>query len=339
MATADYGFEQERILNIQLSQNSYKKTATALSSIAGIERVSGTSGMFGYSGGDLRFIKREKISDSLNAAYFSVTPSFIKNMGIQLISGENLPNAVSEKGTGFVIINEEATRGLKFKDPIEATGKFIWLNDSTKYIVAGVVKDFHYANFIRPIQPLLLVNQPGEFRTLNLKVAKGAEQNIIPSLQKEWKKLYPNQPFEASWFDKQLYNQNLHTDDLMFIGVLTAMALSIACLGLLGMVIYTTKNRAKEVGIRRVMGANVSQVIITISREFIGLLLLSVFIGLPIGFFAGQQFLQQYTYRIPVSFGILAGSASALLFLGGLTIGWQVYRTALANPVKSLRTE
>ncbi|MBA2761862.1 MAG: FtsX-like permease family protein [Segetibacter sp.] len=339
MATADYGFERERILNIQLPQNVYEKTATALSSAPGVEEVSGTSDMFGFSGGDVRFIKMEKVSDSLNAAYFSVSPSFIKNMGIQLIAGENLPAATSEKGALFVVINEEACRRLKFNDPSDAIGKFIWLNDSTNYIVSGVINNFHYASFLRSIQPLLLANQPHEFRTLNLKVAKGAEQNIIPSLERTWKQLYPNQPFKADWFDKQLYDQHLHKDDLMFIGLLTTMALSIACLGLLGMVIYTTKNRAKEVGIRRVMGAKVMQVIVTISREFIGLLLLSVCIGLPIGFYAGQQFLQQYAYRVPVSFGIMAGSAAALLFLGGLTIGWQTYRTALTNPVKSLRTE
>jgi putative ABC transport system permease protein len=339
MATADYGFDREGILNIELPANSYEKTATALSSVPGIEGVSGTSNLLGFFGGDGRFMKREKVSDSLLSAYFSVTPSFITNMGIQLIAGENLPQASSEKGAHFVLINEEACRELKFKRTFDATGKLIWLNDSTKYIVAGVVKDFHYASFLHPIQPLLLANQPDEFRTMNLKVAKRAEQSIIPVLERTWKKLYPNLPFKADWFDKQLYDQHLHKDDLVFIGLLTFMALSIACLGLLGMVIYTTKNRAKEVGIRKVVGANISQVIVTISKEFAGLLLLSVCIGLPIGVFVGEQFLQQYAYRIPVGFGILAGSAAALLFLGGLTIGWQTYRTALANPVKSLRIE
>ena len=166
-----------------------------------------------------------------------------------------------------------------------------------------------------------------------------AEGTIIPTLEKAWKKLYPNQPFKANWFDKQLYDQHLHKDDLVFIGLLTFMALSIACLGLLGMVIYTTKNREKEVGIRRVMGAKVVQVIATISKEFVTLLLISVCIGLPIGFIVGKQFLQQYAYRIPVNFWLLAASAAGLLLLGALTIGWQTYRTALTNPAKSLRTE
>lgn len=121
--------------------------------------------------------------------------------------------------------------------------------------------------------------------------------------------------------------------------MLTAMALLIACLGLLGMVIYTTRNRAKEVSIRRVMGAKVGQVMLTISKEFISLLLIAVCIGLPVGFVTGSKFLQQYAYRIPVSLGMMAACALLLLLIGSITIGWQVYRTALANPVKSLRTE
>jgi putative ABC transport system permease protein len=339
MATADYGFKRERILNTELPGQSYKTAATALSSISGIEQVSGTSDLFGFSAGDVRFIKREKVSDSLIATYFSVTSSFINNMGLQLVAGENLPVATSETEGHFVLLNEEACRQLQFKNPFDATGKFIWLNDSAKYIVSGVVKDFHYASFLRPIQPLLLASKPDELKILNLKVAKGAEQTIISSLEKTWKKLYPHQPFKVHWFDQQLYDQHLHKDDLMFIGLLTIMALSIACLGLLGMVIYTTKNRAKEVSIRRVLGAKVGQLMVEISKEFIGLLLLAVCVGLPVGFLLGKQFLRQYAYRIPVSFEIMAISAAGLLFLGGLTIGWQVYRTALTNPVKSLRTE
>jgi len=339
MATADYGFQREGILNIQLPQNTYEKVAAAFSTVPGVESVSGASEMFGFSGGNTRFIKRERVSDSITSSYFSVTPSLINNMKLQLVAGENLPPSSSDKKTHFVVVNEEACRELQFKDPSSAVGNNIWINDSTKYIIAGVVKDFHYASFLRSIQPLLLANQPGEFQILNLKVAKGAEQNIIPSLETAWKKLYPHQTFQGNWYDKELYDQHLHKDDLMFLGLLTVMALSIACLGLLGMVIYTTKTREKEVSIRRVMGANAWQVIIEMSKGFAALLLIAICIGLPIGFITGNQFLQQYAYRVSVNFGIMAGSAVTLFLLGSLTIGWQTYRTAVANPAKSLRME
>ena len=251
------------------------------------------------------------------------------------MSGENFTPGI----TNEVLLNEEACRVLQFKTPEAATGHFIWVNDSTQYRIAGVVKDFHYASFKRSIQPLLLINQPNEATTMQLKVSKGAETNILSMLQKTWKQLYPQQPFEGVWFDRELNDQHLHKDDLLFTGLLTLMAISIACLGLLGMVIYTAQNRAKEVAIRKVMGANVAQLIIIVAKEFMTLLLIALCIGLPVGFLAGNQFLQQYAYRIPVGVGILGSSALLLLLLGASTIGWQTFRTAAANPVKSLRTE
>jgi putative ABC transport system permease protein len=117
------------------------------------------------------------------------------------------------------------------------------------------------------------------------------------------------------------------------------MAVTIACLGLLGMVIYTTKNRCKEISIRRVLGAAVGEVMIEVSKEFLFLLMWSVLIGLPVGFFVARQFLQQYAYRIPVDIVILSSCAGSLLVLGSLTIAWHTYRAALSNPAARLRSE
>ena len=339
MATADYGFNREQILNIPLQPAQYERTAAAYASIAGVEMVSATSGLFGFFGGDNRFIRQEKESDSLTASYFSVTPSYVHAMGLQLVAGVSISETAPGTATPAVMLNEEACRALKFKNPNEAVGKLVWTNDSTNYRITGVVKDFHFASFRRSMRPLLLVYNTDEFTNLSLAIAKGAEQTIVPKLEQAWKALYPHQPFEGVWFDKQLYEQHLHKDDLLFLGLLTGMALSIACLGLLGMVIYTTKNRSKEVGIRKVMGAGIGQIIVVISKDFIWLLGIAVCIGLPLGAFVGSALLQQYAYRIPVGIGILLASAAALLCLGSITIGWQTYRTASTNPVKSLRTE
>lgn len=339
MATADYGFNRERMLTLPVQAGSYERTATAFAGIAGVELVSATSELFGFFGGDNKFIRQEQGGDSLAASIYSVTPSFIQAMGLEFVAGSNLPIDNAERAATFVVVNEETSRRLKFKNALDAVGKEIRMGDSNLYRISGVVKDFHYASFQRAIRPLLLVYNPAWFRDLNLTIATGAEQTIVPKLEAAWKKLYPHQAFEIKWFDKQLYDQHLHEDDLVFIGLLTGMALSIACLGLLGMVIYTTKNRAKEVSIRKVMGADVWQIVTVVAKEFFVLLLIAICIGLPLGSLAGIKFLQQYAYRIPVGVSVLGGCAAALLCLGSLTIGWQTYRTAIANPVKNLRTE
>lgn len=339
MATADYGFERKGILNVTLPANSYERAAVTFSTIPGVESVSGVSALFGFSGGQTKFIKKDRSADSVASNYFSISPSVISDMNLQIIAGKNLPPSNPGKVSPLVLINEEACRVLQFKNPATAVGNTISTNDTTNYIIAGVVKDFHYAGFLHPIQSLMLANQPEEFQMINLKVIKGADQNVITSLETAWKKAYPHQSLKATWYDKELYEQHLHKDDLMFLGLLTMMAISIACLGLLGMVIYSTKNREKEISIRRILGANVGQVIVEVSKGFALLLLIAICIGLPIGLIAGNQFLQQYAYRIHVNFGVMVGSATALFLLGAITIGWQTYRTVGANPVKSLRTE
>lgn len=184
MATADYGFQRKNILNVALPNQLYQLAATALSSAPGIEKVSGTSELFGFSSGDIKFIKRERAADSVVAASFSVTPSFTTNMGLKIIAGENLPATTAEKKIPFAMVNEEACRILQYKDPSDAVGKLLWLNDSTRYMISGVVKDFHYASFFRSIQPLILVSQTGNLRYLNLRIAEGASPAIISSLQK-----------------------------------------------------------------------------------------------------------------------------------------------------------
>lgn len=339
MATADYGFTRDGIVTIAVQPQSYARIAAAFAAVAGVEQVSATSELFGFFGGDRKFVKRDKQADSLSASYYSITPSIIQSMGLTLVAGETVVVTDAEKAGHFVVINEAACRELRFQSLADAIGKEIWVTDRTPYHISGVVKDFHYASFQHSIKPLLLVYNPAEFRTLNLKITAGAGKEIASRLEAVWKKIYPHQRFEMDWYDKALYAQNLHEDDLIFIGLLTGMALSIACLGLLGMVIYTTKNRAKEVSIRKVMGADVWQVMAVVSKDFFVLLLIAVCIGLPVGSLAGMKFLQQYAYRISINAGLLAGCAGVLLLLGGITIGWQTFRTAMENPVKNLRTE
>jgi putative ABC transport system permease protein len=270
---------------------------------------------------------------------YSADPHFVRNMNLTIMAGQNIPAATKDTLSRFVLINEKAVHALGLGSPGEAVGKMIWLHDSTEVHVAGVLKDFNYQNLSQPIRPLVVRYDPAAFRYLNVKVDPQAAGTIIADLEGVWKKLSPYRPVKLQWFEDELYTHHLHLDDQMLMAVLTLMAISIACLGLLGMVTYTTALRRKEVGVRKVLGASVGQVVFLLSRSFMVLLLVAALIALPLGFLAGNLFLQSFAFHVTLGAGTLAFCLIAMLGVGGLAIGIQTYRAAAANPANALRTE
>jgi putative ABC transport system permease protein len=274
----------------------------------------------------------------VRSEYFSISPSVITDFGLQIIAGKNLPPV---EGNIFkdALINEEACKILNFKTPSEAVGKIIKTNDTAGFHITGVVRNFHYASMQRSIMPLILADNADQFTRLNLKIQGVANQYSLEVIKSTWKKTFPNEAFNAQWFDQLLHDQHLHEGDLSGMGVLTGMSLSIALLGLLGMVVYTTQTRSKEVSIRKIMGASVTGIILQVSKSFTYLLLIAVAIGLPIGILLGNQFLNTYAFHIRIDFFLIIAAIVIFLLPGLCTIGWYTYRIAIANPVDLLRTE
>ena len=338
MATASYGFDRENSLNISVSSKNYRLLANELAHLAGVERVGAVAQPLGFHA-DFDRLSPDRGRNFVPANAQYVDANYVRNMGLDLVAGENLPLTASDSAGRFILLNEKAVAALRFKSPREAVGQLLWLGDSSEVRVAGVLKDFNYQNLSRPLNPLLLRYKPDEFRNLNVKIDPRAKATILPALERAWKGLNPREPFTYQWVDEQLYDHHLHLDDLSLMGLLVGMALSIACLGLLGMVTYTTAVRTKEVGIRKVMGADVGQIIALLSRDFVRLLLLAGAIALPLGYTAGRLFLHEFAHHIDIGAGILGTCFAAMLLVGGLTIGWRTYRAAQTDPAKSLRSE
>ena len=345
MATTDFGFRRDHILNIPLSEQSYRPLANELARQVGVERVAATSSAMGHYA-DLRWIRHQRQGDSLQTATFAVDTNFIPTMGLTLVAGRNLPapsvdsaGAIKQTVGNFVVVNETAVRALGLSDPHQAVGQTVWLNDSTEVRVAGVVKDFHFMSFKFKLMPLLLQYTPDQFQLLQIQVSEGQQATVLPVLSTIWKRFHPHEPFQAVWFDQDLYDQHFHREDQLFLGLLTGMALTIACLGLLGIVTYTTETRTREIGIRKVMGATVGQVTWLLSWGFVKLLFIAAMLALPVGYWLGASFLRQYAYHIDIGFVTLGMCLGALLIIGGTTIGSQSVKAALMNPVKSLRSE
>ncbi|MFC5411005.1 ABC transporter permease [Larkinella bovis] len=345
MATADYGFRSEGILNIPLNTVPYQRLANELNRIPGVDRVSATSELFGSHGGEYRKVRRQKTGGDSTAVFITaIDQHFVANMDLTLLAGQNLPEMTTDtSGEGspgrFVLVNEEAVNAFRMGNPREVVGQTFWLNDSTEVQIAGVVKNFRFTTFNWAIKPLVLSYQPKQFRYVNVRIADGAPEATLANVQSVWKRLNPHQPFAGEWYGDFLYKRHSHEDDVNFMGLLTALAFSIACLGLLGMVTYTTETRVKEVGIRKVMGAQVRQIIWLLSWDFVKLLLIAGGIALPLGYLAGMAFLINFAYHVSIGFETLGGCIGLLLALGGLTIGFRTYRAALSNPADSLRSE
>ncbi|WP_019987664.1 ABC transporter permease [Rudanella lutea] len=338
MATADYGFRRTNVLTIPLADLPADRLAQKVEQLAGVESVGVTSDLFGAHG-DTRMARRQRNApDSTPAFTFAVGRQFLQTLQLKLVAGTDPFSSVADTSSHRVVINEEAVRKLRLGSPAEAVGQTFWF-DGAELQVAGVVKDFRFTSFAWAIMPLVLRHQPGGLRYLNVAVADGATDNVRAEVAQIWKALKPYDPFAGIWYDDHLRERHTHADDTDFMGLLVGLAFSIACLGLLGMVTYSTQTRTKEVGIRKVMGAEVGQIVWLLSRGFVWLLLLAAAIALPLGFLAGHAILFHFAYHVSIGLETLGACFGVLLLLGSLTISFQTYRAALADPVKSIQTD
>ncbi len=339
MATADYGFRPENILTIPLQGNDPQVLANEISHLSGVKQVSATSTNLGKHTTGTTSLRTVKNGEPLPASFYFVDTSFVSTMGLHLLAGNHPGVGSTDSTEREVILNETAIHWLGWKRPTDAIGQRVWLADSLEVEISGVVQDFHYQSMAIPIAPLAFRFPQEGFSYLNVKVSTKNPELLLAQVRKIWKKLHPHQPFESRWFSEELYEQREAGGTVSTVAFLALLAISIACLGLLGMVIYTVETRRKEVGIRKVMGASVRDIVLLLSTQFVRLIGLAGLISLPIGYVASAVFLYNFAYRVNFGVGSLLLCFGSLLLIGGLTISFQVYRAAIANPAESLRTE
>ncbi|MEO6723262.1 MAG: ABC transporter permease [Ferruginibacter sp.] len=340
MATGDYGFNRERIINIPLQGTDYHLLKNEIAKISGVERVSATSDNMGkFASGSVR-VKQQPADEPVHMRFFDVDEDFVSNMQLKIIAGNNL-RPTSGSTEMQILINEKALPTLKIKNAGEAIGKVILLDDTTKVQVAGVVKNFHFEGFEFAIAPLVFRSREQAFNYVNIKtsVDEADAATLVASLRSTWKKFNPHDEFSYSWFNKQFYESKAAEGTVSMLGLLAFMGITIACLGLLGMVVYTVEGRIKEVSIRKVMGASVATIMSLLSKSFLKLVVIAVLIATPIGWICSYMFLQIFAERVTIGFSILSIACSFILLLALVVIGSQVFRVARANPANNLRAE
>ncbi|MGX5819169.1 ABC transporter permease [Chitinophaga lutea] len=337
MASSDPGFETEHTLTIELQGASRELLQQELTGIAGVESVTGLSGGLGRYGGGQLAVARQRSEAPQKLNYFHTDAAFVPMMGLQLVAGGNfLPSA---SGGQQLLLNENAARALGFTSPEAAAGSIVWLNDSTSAQVRGVVRNFHYENLGKQIAPLAFVASGEQLRLLYVRVHTNDREALMRQVTAAWKRVQPDAPLQASWLKETLYADNMHWGDISFLGYLAGMCIVIAAMGLLALVIYTNWLRKKEIGVRKVMGANVAGLVLLLSKGYLRLLVISACIALPVGYVISRLFLQNFALRVSFGLGGILLCFGLLLAISLLTILTQTWRAAQANPADTLKAE
>jgi putative ABC transport system permease protein len=281
----------------------------------------------------------------INVTANPIDEDFVKTVGLQIIAGSDLTqqdvrDASSDdrdKNTYHFILNESAAKQLGWT-PQEAIGKRMYMGPREGF-VKGVVKDFHFESLHTPIKPFVLFTEL-RGRELLVKLSGKHLQQTIAFLEKKWKTLVPERPFEYRFMDdayNNLYNSEIRLSKLM--DLFSGIAILLACLGLYGLSSYAAQQRVKEIGVRKVLGASVSDVIISLSKDFIRLSIIAIVIGCPVALWAARKWLESFTYRTNVNWGIYVLAGVITILFTVMTVSFQAIRAARMNPVKSLRTE
>ncbi|HWB28750.1 MAG TPA: ABC transporter permease [Chitinophagaceae bacterium] len=340
MATADYGFNRTNIISMPLQGADYNLLKTEVASVSGVQRVAGISDFPGRSASGAMMVKQATVKEPVKMSFFDVDENYIPNMQLQLLAGNDFA-ASAPVDERYVIINENAVHALNISSPANAVGKTIFIDDSVPVQVAGVIKDFHFEGFEQSIKPLVLRNRPKAFNYLAIKTSVDEKNSatLVAQLQAVWKQVNPLQPFNYSWFDKQFRDSKSATGTVSILGFLAFIAITIACLGLLGMVIYTTETRVKEVSIRKVIGAGIKDILSLLGAGYLRLIIISILIAAPIGWLLGYMFLSIFAIRVSIGLGLVALASAGMLLIALIVICSQLYRMATANPVNGLRME
>jgi putative ABC transport system permease protein len=336
----DYGFKAGNIINIELQGVDYAKLKNELSTIPEVTAISATDIIPATGHNNGMEIRMQGAEDYIKTSILQTDQYFLSNLGVKIIAGENFPDDESDR---YIMISKKAVEKLGFKHPGEVLGQVVetkWGNEQLEVI--GVFEDFTYKLLIntREIYPISLRNQSPAFRYLNVKVTSSDLTGVVKKLEAQWKKIDPIHPFKYEFFDQQLAATHQGIFDLVSIlGFIAFLAIVISCLGLLGMATYSTERRTKEIGIRKVLGAEELSIARLLSNEFIVMLALAIFIGVPLSYFINNLWLQQLTTRVEFGIGTVLSGVLILVTLGMLTIGYQTLRASKNNPVKSLKME
>jgi putative ABC transport system permease protein len=348
--STDLGFSKENVVilsnpsRLGASEESFRQELTKLPQVVNASISSGlpAENSFGDSYVPQNAPGSVSAESNINLSSYMVDEAFVPTLKMKLISGRPFSKQFADSAS--VLLNETAVKQIGWKNPIGKTITYPG-NANQKFTVIGVLKDFNAESFRSVISPYALFyttsktyNIRSSYMTVRLK--PGNYNTALTAIQNKWKQFAPDQPFDYTFMDAE-FDSLYRSEQTMgqVLTVFTILSIIVACLGLLGLAIFTAERRTKEIGIRKVLGASVQNVVTMLSKDFIILLVIACIIAFPIAWYAMNKWLQDFAYRTTISWWIFALAAGLTIVITLITISFQSIKAALANPVKSLKNE
>jgi putative ABC transport system permease protein len=349
----DLGFNKEQIMFFPMQGDdmtrNYSSFKNDLLQSSGVASVSIGYGFPGdLTAGDEIIVPRNGESKNYPVTQLLVDHDYLKTLNLQLIAGRDFSKDIKTDAPEGFIINETAVRELGFGTPQKALGQKlewkVWVSKTPDSLkkgrIIGVVKDFNYKKLYEKVSSAVIQIYPEAYWKVAVKLKTADAANTINYITKIWKKHSPGYPIDYTFMDenfKRMYQSEDKFRALLII--FTGLAIFIGCLGLFGLAAYTAERRTKEIGIRKILGADVNSIVMLLSGEFLQLILIALVIATPLAWYFMNGWLKDFAYRIEIGWPVFVLAGVIAIVIAMLTVSYQGIKAALVNPVKHLRVE
>ena len=349
------GFNKNNVVDINLPENKATQLKLLNDRLSAIPAVSSVSFSLGApvskNNAHTSFNTKEKYAtEKIEVDIKAADKNYLNTYRLQLLAGRwfdendehNIEDAIPDSLKRYAfVLNETAVRSLGFSSPQDALGKYVTfgMNDISAPVI-GVVKDYNTSSMHDAVRPVLMVEFPFFYYNAGIKLNATSSASTLSAIEKVWNSVFPKNLFESSFLDEHiasLYKNEKHTQQLF--NLFTFLSIVINVLGLVGLLSFMIEQKTKEIGIRKVLGASIKDISFILSKDFLLLIIVAFFIAAPVAWILMNKWLQGFAYRTTISWWVFAVSVLAALIVTCIAVGFQTIKAAIANPVKSLRTE
>jgi putative ABC transport system permease protein len=337
------GMKKDQIVSLELKAADNQKATVILNELKrNTNVINGTVNSFSFKGVSNITMLPEGFAENemTSSAVFTVDENFIDTYEIAMVEGRNFSKSFPSDVQEAFIVNEAAVKEFGWKTSKAAIGKKIGWGGMKDGKVIGVMKDFNFASLHENIKPLVIHIFPQWSNNISLKLKTDNLMNTMAEIETTWKKLAPHSPFKYD-FNEEEFN-SLYQAEINMRSILSAftfLSVLVACLGLFGLASFSIKQRFKEIGIRKVLGSSTTAIVQLIAKYFLKLVVISFLIAAPLAWYSMHKWLQDYAYKINISWWVFIIAGGLALIIAFSTVALQAIKAATANPVKSLRTE